>query len=273
VRPLVRSRFEPVTPLGGDEPLSPTPVADGISQPVADAMPQPVADAIPQPVEPLPESEVAQVESEIEPVRPVKHEPAPVRGHPVENSDAPPVPEPVPSPPTPARHAPGPFESPPVHPVVRDPADSAPASRAPSHSSALISTSHERGYPPERLKVPRGEALAATAVAEVSLAHPAETPRPETPAPPPIVLPESVREPSPDPPQRTHAVAPLVPPAPPKKIAAAPDAEPVVHITIGRIEVKAAAEPAPAPRRGPQRRQPLGLDEYLRRRSAGGDRP
>lgn len=45
--------------------------------------------------------------------------------------------------------------------------------------------------------------------------------------------------------------------------------EPVVHITIGRVEVRAAAEPQPAPRRGPRRRQALGLDEYLRRKAGG----
>jgi hypothetical protein len=44
--------------------------------------------------------------------------------------------------------------------------------------------------------------------------------------------------------------------------------EPVVHISIGRIEVRATQETAP--RRDQPRRQPaLNLDDYLRKRSGG----
>jgi hypothetical protein len=47
--------------------------------------------------------------------------------------------------------------------------------------------------------------------------------------------------------------------------------EPVVHVHIGRIEVRAPARPEP-PRRAPQPREPLlSLDEYLRQ-TAGGRR-
>ncbi|MEV3993816.1 hypothetical protein AB0J57_33540 [Streptomyces sp. NPDC049837] len=43
--------------------------------------------------------------------------------------------------------------------------------------------------------------------------------------------------------------------------------EPVVHITIDRLEVRAAAPQAEAPARTTRRRPQLGLDEYLRGRS------
>jgi len=46
-----------------------------------------------------------------------------------------------------------------------------------------------------------------------------------------------------------------------------PDA-PSVNITIGRVEVRAVSAPAPKPRAEPRGRQPLGLDEYLKRRGA-----
>jgi hypothetical protein len=58
-----------------------------------------------------------------------------------------------------------------------------------------------------------------------------------------------------------------LPVEPPQR--AVPDPEPVVHITIGRVEVRAAAEAAPAQRRSPKRSMALGLDEYLRRKAGG----
>ncbi|MEV7037721.1 hypothetical protein [Amycolatopsis sp. NPDC051061] len=52
----------------------------------------------------------------------------------------------------------------------------------------------------------------------------------------------------------------------------APAAEPTVHISIGRVEVKAAPQPAPRPARAESPRRPaVSLDDYLRNR-AGGDR-
>lgn len=48
-------------------------------------------------------------------------------------------------------------------------------------------------------------------------------------------------------------------------------AAPTIQVTIGRIEVQATPEPAPAPARRPQA-PPLTLAEYLRRRGEGGDR-
>lgn len=47
---------------------------------------------------------------------------------------------------------------------------------------------------------------------------------------------------------------------------AAPPAEPVVHVSIGRIEVRAAPSPAPAPARRREERAIGGLDDYLRQR-------
>jgi hypothetical protein len=48
--------------------------------------------------------------------------------------------------------------------------------------------------------------------------------------------------------------------------------EHVVHVTIGRLEVRAgapAAVPAAAPTRSPRRSSGIGLDDYLRERSEG----
>lgn len=59
------------------------------------------------------------------------------------------------------------------------------------------------------------------------------------------------------------------PRAPSAETGTAPAAEPVIRVTIGRIEVRAAAPappPAPAPRpAGPR----LSLEDYLRRRGEG----
>jgi hypothetical protein len=45
-------------------------------------------------------------------------------------------------------------------------------------------------------------------------------------------------------------------------------AAPTVNITIGRVEVRAVSAPAPRPRAEARGPQPLGLDEYLKRRGA-----
>ena len=48
------------------------------------------------------------------------------------------------------------------------------------------------------------------------------------------------------------------------------DEPPEVHVTIGRIEVRAVAPPAPAPTRRPLPQPvPLSLDEYLEQRRSG----
>lgn len=65
-----------------------------------------------------------------------------------------------------------------------------------------------------------------------------------------------------------HAVGSTVPVGVRRAAAGAPD----VHISIGRVEVRAAAEPV-APPREEQRKQPvLSLDDYLRGRSGGDPR-
>jgi len=45
-------------------------------------------------------------------------------------------------------------------------------------------------------------------------------------------------------------------------------AAPTVNITIGRVEVRAVSAPVPKPRAEARRLQPLGLDDYLKRRGA-----
>lgn len=56
--------------------------------------------------------------------------------------------------------------------------------------------------------------------------------------------------------------------APQQSPAARPTSGPDIHVTIGRVEVRAAAPPStkPARRNAPQ---PMTLDEYLRRRASG----
>ncbi|WP_410670168.1 hypothetical protein [Amycolatopsis sp. cmx-4-68] len=82
-------------------------------------------------------------------------------------------------------------------------------------------------------------------------------------------------------PVRAHPVRPVpaaarepadVPKPPRPASRRAPAAEPTVHISIGRVEVKAAPQPAPPPARAESPRRPaVSLDDYLRNR-AGGER-
>lgn len=71
-------------------------------------------------------------------------------------------------------------------------------------------------------------------------------------------------------PRRSPARRPSQPGASPADRASDPVAEapPVVHVSIGRIEVRAAA-PASAPRSEPPRRPAMDLAEYLRQRDGG----
>ncbi len=68
----------------------------------------------------------------------------------------------------------------------------------------------------------------------------------------------------------------LAPPAPPPVFPASPRASeapaPTIQVTIGRIEVRATPPPAEASRPRPAANSTLSLEEYLRRRSQGGDR-
>lgn len=63
---------------------------------------------------------------------------------------------------------------------------------------------------------------------------------------------------------------PTLPARPPTARRQTEPAGPDVHISIGRVEIKAVPGPAPAPRPERPRRPVLGLDEYLKER--GGDR-
>jgi hypothetical protein len=94
----------------------------------------------------------------------------------------------------------------------------------------------------------------------------------------PAVLPTSAAQPAPpSEPVRAFPVArsrpgetPTLPPRPPTARRQTEPAGPDVHISIGRVEIKAVPGPAPAPRPERPRRPVLGLDEYLKER--GGDR-
>jgi len=89
------------------------------------------------------------------------------------------------------------------------------------------------------------------------------TPRTHQAAAPPLA----------DEPTRPGAVQPSLPPAPPSRRGALPNAAPaepaartVVQVSIGRVEVRSTAPPSAA-RTGPRPREPrVGLDDYLRRR-------
>jgi hypothetical protein len=68
--------------------------------------------------------------------------------------------------------------------------------------------------------------------------------------------------------QRRAAIAPAV--AGPRLLRAEPQAPPAVHVTIGRLEVRASSPlPTPPPRAVAPQAPKLGLDEYLRARSGG----
>jgi hypothetical protein len=48
-----------------------------------------------------------------------------------------------------------------------------------------------------------------------------------------------------------------------------PVTEPVVNVTIGRVEIRAVAPPPSPTRRVPQTPKPLSLDDYLKQRGDG----
>ena len=104
-----------------------------------------------------------------------------------------------------------------------------------------------------------------------SLLHPDAT-RAPVPAPSarkPLEI-HATKSPAPRPAQSAAARAPA-----PRVAAAAPVAEasgpPPIHVTIGRIEVRAITPPAAPAARRPERPTPhLSLDDYLRSRNGGG---
>ena len=87
---------------------------------------------------------------------------------------------------------------------------------------------------------------------------------------PPLVPPSPAPVRSADRAERTPEVLPLPPPRDPD---ADGRAEPVIHITIGRVEVRANVTPGPVRSpdpRPPAARRVMPLDEYLDRRARGG---
>jgi hypothetical protein len=62
-----------------------------------------------------------------------------------------------------------------------------------------------------------------------------------------------------------RALVAAIPPA----VAAPPPPEPTIHVTIGRVEVR-ATPPAAADAPAPAAPAVVGLDDYLRRRGGGG---
>jgi translation initiation factor IF-2 len=131
------------------------------------------------------------------------------------------------------------------------------------------------GDPAEAAPVPAVAASAAERAPAAAAAPPAPAGRPAPAAPPavgreargdgehaaPSILPPAAAE------RRPVPVATDIRPAPPAEAArpAADQPAPVIEVTIGRVEVRAAPA-ARAPRREPP---PLPLADYLERRSSG----
>lgn len=105
------------------------------------------------------------------------------------------------------------------------------------------------------------------------VARPAE--RPSSSAEPRPASPAAL-VPKPAPPARIVveprvALAPLMPPAVPAPIRSTEVPAPTIQVTIGRIEVRATPPPAQPSRPRPPAPSAVSLEEYLRRRSKGGD--
>jgi hypothetical protein len=90
-------------------------------------------------------------------------------------------------------------------------------------------------------------------------------PSPESPPPPSLAV--VVRGPVAAPPPATRTAPRRAGPVMPRALAAQRRSEPDVHVTIGRVEVRATPPPSPPVRRNAP--QPMSLDEYLRRRTSG----
>ncbi|HYY93299.1 MAG TPA: hypothetical protein VE713_02180 [Pyrinomonadaceae bacterium] len=90
-------------------------------------------------------------------------------------------------------------------------------------------------------------------------------PSPESPSPPSLAA--VVRGHVAAPPPATRTGPRRAGPVTPRALAAPRRSEPDVHVTIGRVEVRATPPPSPPMRRNAP--QPMSLDEYLRRRTSG----
>jgi hypothetical protein len=143
-----------------------------------------------------------------------------------------PLPSPSPPPPRPA-------------PVTEDRATLGPPPR--TRRAGTVEPVAPREEPPRPAVLPRPSPPPA-----------AQAPRP---APPTRVLVEP----------RVSVAPPAPPPVPSAPIRAAEAPEPTIHVTIGRIEVRATPPPAQPSRPRQAASSALSLEEYLRRRSKGGD--
>ncbi|MFE0022447.1 hypothetical protein [Amycolatopsis sp. NPDC059021] len=149
------------------------------------------------------------------------------------------------------------------HPVV-------PPGRVPEMPAAVVARTVSR-------EVPVPFRHTETRTVPVTTREMAEPPEPVSY---PVVVPGRADAVEPEQAERPSAGRPAVPARRSRKTAPAarhaePAAEPVVHISIGRVEVKAAADPGKntAPKRKETPKQPvLGLADYLRERAGGGSR-
>lgn len=274
IRPVVPSLFEPVRPAVGEPPLPMGTFTDSDPGPQGTDVPDPVSAPVPliSPASPAREPAASPPAPVVQAIREPASPATPTEPV-VEQPAATPPPqlvrvsrEPAASPPAPVVHA------------IREPV---------ATSAAATSLA---GFPPERhvdavqeiacrVLVPAAQPPAASSTPVVRVPDPLalkgaqaesapsahrEPPEPARPAP---TLPSA------------HPVGPVVPgyPVVPSIPVAVPPLaqrerrEPDVHITIGRVEVKATTEPG-RPKHQEQSKQPvLSLDAYLRGR-AGGDR-
>jgi hypothetical protein len=129
-------------------------------------------------------------------------------------------------------------------------------------------------------RAPAGPASVRSAVREDGPIQPAPDRSKLEPVSSPVVPSRSLSEPPPSPTRLVMPpVQPRVIPAPPPEPAAlirpepAPTPSPAVHVSIGRIEVRATPLPsAPQPRKRPSTPPVMSLDEYLRQRAHRGNR-
>ncbi|WP_158892899.1 hypothetical protein [Amycolatopsis anabasis] len=242
IRPVVPSLFEPITSAGAEPPLPMGTFTGSEPGPQRTDEPRPVDTTAGNGGEPP--------------------APAPVPAPPIAVVREPIAPPPVPAESTGEKAPPTAV----VHQVTGEPA---PIPTAPQTPAPVRVPGERRVETVREIVHHTAPPAAAPATHPVSAVRVPEPPEPAYPREPP---------PAPVPPA-SHPVRPVAPgfPAVPPIPVAAPvplrrePSEPDVHITIGRVEVKAAVEAERPKRRDPGKRPVLSLDEYLRGR-AGGDR-
>lgn len=93
--------------------------------------------------------------------------------------------------------------------------------------------------------------------------------RPEQ-SPPPLLVPPRRNGRPPDPPRNVRS--PRAPVDSPMQKEYAPTLPQAIHVTIGRLEIRAVTPPAAQPRPQSSRGSVVSLEDYLRQRSRGGGR-